>query len=232
MGEKKRSFPVKALILAIVFIAILPILPIIISGKWNWWEVWVYTVLSILGFILSRYFAGKKNPGLLAERAKYTEHEDAEKWDKTLSPLMGFGGVLILIVVGLDSRFGWTMPLSLFLRLVGLGLLFAGHALGSYALYENTFFSGMVRLQTDRGHHVIDTGPYAWVRHPGYVGALLTYLGTPLFLNSWWAFIPMTLMFAVLIYRTALEDRFLQENLEGYKEFTKKTKYRLFPGLW
>jgi protein-S-isoprenylcysteine O-methyltransferase Ste14 len=232
MSEKKRSFPVKALILAIVFIAVLPLLPIFISGKWNWWEVWGYAVLSIVSFILSRYIAGKKNPGLLAERAKYTEHDDAEKWDKILSPLMGSGGVLILVVVGLDALYDWTMPLSLFLRLVGIGLLFTGHILGAYALYENTFFSGMVRLQTDRGHYVIDTGPYAWVRHPGYAGALLTYFGTPLFLNSWWAFIPTIFMITILVYRTSKEDAFLQENLPGYKDFTEKTQYRLFPGIW
>lgn len=232
MTESKKTVPVKAVILAFLFIVVLPLLPFFISGQWDWWEVWLYAGTSVVSFIVSRVIAGKKNPGLLEERSKYTSQEDAESWDKVLSPLVGFGGVLILIVAGLDARFDWTASLSLTLRLVGFGVYLAGHFLGGYALVENAFFSGMVRLQEERGHHVIDTGPYAWVRHPGYTGALLTYVGTPLLLNSWWGFIPTAFMFAVLILRTAKEDRFLQENLEGYRDFTQKTKYRLFPYIW
>lgn len=222
----------KSLILAIIFIAVLPLLPIFIAGDWGWWEVWLYAGISVVSFIVSRIIAGKKNPGLLAERGKYTDHEDTQPWDKILSPLVGFGGVLILIVAGLDAVLGWSAMLSFPLRMIGLVILLAGHVLGGYALVENAFFSGVVRLQKERGHHVIETGPYAWVRHPGYAGALLTYVGTPLLLNSWWAFLPVVFMWTVLIYRTQKEDRFLQENLDGYKEFTQKTKYRLFPGLW
>jgi len=232
MAESKKSVPVKAIILVVVFIIVLPLLPIFISGQWGWWQVWLYAGISVVSFILSRAVAGKKNPGLLQERAQFGEQDDAESWDKVLSPLVGFGGVIILIVAGLDARFGWTATIPVSVQIVGLLVHLLGHVLGGYALVENTFFSGMVRLQEERGHHVIDSGPYAWVRHPGYAGALLTYIGTPLLLNSWWGFIPAAFMFAVLILRTAKEDRFLQENLEGYKEFTQKTKYRLFPGIW
>lgn len=232
MTQNNAKFPMKSLILAIIFIAVLPLLPIFIAGDWGWWEVWLYAGISVVSFIVSRIIAGKKNPGLLAERGKYTDHEDTQPWDKILSPLVGFGGVLILIVAGLDAVLGWSAMLSFPLRMIGLVILLAGHVLGGYALVENAFFSGVVRLQKERGHHVIETGPYAWVRHPGYAGALLTYVGTPLLLNSWWAFLPVVFMWTVLIYRTQKEDRFLQENLDGYKEFTQKTKYRLFPGLW
>mgnify|MGYP002684581587 CR=1 FL=1 len=97
---------------------------------------------------------------------------------------------------------------------------------------ENRFFSGVVRIQTDRGHQVVTTGPYRFIRHPGYVGVLWTYLAMPLFLDSIWAFVPAVLTLAASILRTAWEDKTLQEELPGYKEYAQKTKYRLFPGIW
>lgn len=159
--EPAKKFPVKVWFLAILFIAVLPLLPIFISGKWGWWQVWLYAGISVVSFVLSRAAANKKNPGLLAERAKYTDQEDAQPWDKLLSPLAGFGGVFILIAAGLDARFNWTTGLASALQVCGWLLLLAGHFLGDYALVENAFFSGVVRLQTERGHHVIDSGPYA-----------------------------------------------------------------------
>jgi protein-S-isoprenylcysteine O-methyltransferase Ste14 len=104
--------------------------------------------------------------------------------------------------------------------------------LGSYALIENRFFSGMVRLQEDRGQHVISTGPYGWVRHPGYSGALLTYIATPFLLDSLWSFIPVVLITIILFIRTALEDKTLQEKLSGYSGYAKKVRSRLIPGIW
>jgi protein-S-isoprenylcysteine O-methyltransferase Ste14 len=107
-----------------------------------------------------------------------------------------------------------------------------GYVLSSWALLENRFFSGVVRIQKDRGHQVVSTGPYGFVRHPGYAGALLAYLVTPVLLDSTWAFIPAVLMAGVVILRTALEDRTLQEELPGYKDYARKTRYRLLPGIW
>jgi protein-S-isoprenylcysteine O-methyltransferase Ste14 len=99
-------------------------------------------------------------------------------------------------------------------------------------LVENRFFSGMVRIQTDRGHRVVSTGPYRWIRHPGYAGALLTYLSTPVFLGSRWAFLPVVLVTVVLVIRTSLEDTALQEELDGYREYATQVRYRLIPGVW
>lgn len=90
----------------------------------------------------------------------------------------------------------------------------------------------MVRLQTDRGHQVVSSGPYRWMRHPGYAGAILTYLATPIFLDSLWAFIPTVLTTILFVIRTALEDRFLQGELEGYSDYAKRVRYRLLPGIW
>jgi protein-S-isoprenylcysteine O-methyltransferase Ste14 len=111
-------------------------------------------------------------------------------------------------------------------------VLLLGYSFSSSAIVENRFFSGTVRIQSERGHHVVSTGPYRFVRHPGYAGALWGYLVIPLLLDSAWTFIPAVLLVGVLILRTALEDKTLQEELPGYKEFAQKTRYRLVPGLW
>jgi protein-S-isoprenylcysteine O-methyltransferase Ste14 len=136
------------------------------------------------------------------------------------------------LIAGLDALFGWSPPFSLPLKILSLVIILAGYALGSYALIENRFFSGMVRIQADRGHQVVTSGPYRWMRHPGYAGALLAYLATPLFLDSGWAFLPAVLIVIVLIIRTRLEDRALQDELEGYAEYAKRVRYRLLPGVW
>ncbi len=116
--------------------------------------------------------------------------------------------------------------------MVGLALLLAGYALASYALIENAYFSGMVRIQTDRGHQVVSSGPYRWVRHPGYTGALLAYLGTPLLLDSIWALLPAVFLTVALIIRTRLEDQTLQAELDGYRDYAQRVRYRLLPPVW
>jgi protein-S-isoprenylcysteine O-methyltransferase Ste14 len=204
----------------------------LISWQWDWWEAWVYAIISILGFAISRVLAARRHPDLIAERARYMQHENAKPWDKRLAPFLGVGGILIMVVAGLDELYGWSPTYSLPLKILALLIILAGYALGSYALIENRFFSGMVRLQTDRGHQVVSSGPYRWMRHPGYAGALLTYLATPLFLDSGWAFLPTAFITIVLVIRTALEDRFLQDELEGYRDYARRVRYRLLPGVW
>lgn len=139
---------------------------------------------------------------------------------------------MILLVAGLDARFGWSPSVSLTLKVMALVMIVGGYALGSYALIENRFFSGMVRIQTERDHHVVSSGPYRWVRHPGYVGAIVVYLATPLLLESGWSFLPAVLLTALLIIRTALEDKTLQEELAGYRDYAGRVRYRLLPRVW
>ena len=117
-------------------------------------------------------------------------------------------------------------------KLFALVLILVGYAIGSWALMENRFFSGVVRIQVERGHQVVTTGPYRWVRHPGYAGALLTYWLTPVLLDSLWTFLPVAAMTVVLIIRTALEDRTLTSELLGYAEYAGRTRFRLLPGIW
>ncbi len=216
----------------LVIVVLVPFLPILITQDWLWWQAWAFAIVSIVGFIAGRVLAERRHPGLLAERAKGFDHADMKSWDRPLAPLVALGSVLIPLVAGLDVRFGWSGDYSVAANWAALVVMIAGYALGTWALVENRFFSGVVRIQTDRGHHVVSGGPYRWVRHPGYVGAVLAYLATPVLLNAAWAFVPALGAAAVLVIRTRLEDATLMEELDGYRAYAERTRYRLLPGVW
>lgn len=234
MGDPKKPLHVSlsVLIQLVIVLLIFPLLPILITWRWNWWQAWVYYVLLVLAFILSRYLANRRHPDILQERASYMEHQDTQSWDKLLSPLTAFSSVFIVLVAGLDRRFGWSGDFSLLLNWIGIFLLAGGYALSSYALIANRFFSGTVRLQEERGHHPVSDGPYRWMRHPGYSGSLLSSIGIPLLLGSAWAFLMVGVALVILVTRTRLEDRFLQDNLPGYQEYARRVRFRLLPGIW
>ena len=230
--HQKMKLSARVIIQMLFFVVVVPFLPLLISGRWGWWEAWLYAIIGILGFAVSRALAARRHPDLLAERARFLQHEDAKTWDKLLAPLVGLGGGLVPLVAGLDALFNWSPTFSLTMKILALVILLAGYALGSYALIENRFFSGMVRIQAERGHQVVSGGPYRWVRHPGYAGAILSYLATPLFLDSPWAFLPAAFLTIVLVIRTSLEDGVLQAELEGYRDYASRVRYRLLPGVW
>jgi protein-S-isoprenylcysteine O-methyltransferase Ste14 len=232
MKDQQRIITPRLIIQMLFFIVVIPFLPLLISRDWDWWEAWVYAIISILGFVISRVLATRRHPDLIAERARTTQHEDTQPWDKQLAPLLGIGGVLVMLVCGLDELLDWSPTFSLSVTIIALIAILLGYVLGSYALIENRFFSGVVRLQADRGHRVVTSGPYRWIRHPGYAGALLTYLATPFFLDSSWAFLPTVFVVILFIIRTYKEDRFLQDELEGYHDYVKRVRYRLLPGVW
>ena len=232
MNQDQKTVSPRIIIIMLFFIVVVPALPLLISRHWGWWEAWVYLIFCIVSFAISRLLAARKNPDIIKERAQFMQHDNTQSWDKLLAPFSGIGGGLIPLIAGLDALFGWSHAYSINLKILALIIILAGYVLGSYALIANRFFSGTVRLQTERGHHVISGGPYRWIRHPGYVGGILTYLATPIFLDSVWVFLPAVFVTLVLVIRTALEDRFLQNELQGYREFAQRVRYRLFPGIW
>jgi len=231
--NSKNNFSVWRIIpQMLLFVVVMPFLPLLISRHWQWGEAWVYAIIYILGFAISRVWAGRRHPDLITERARFMKHEDAKPWDKLLAPLSGLGGGAMMVVAGLDALFGWSGSFNLVVKIVSLLFIVVGYVLGSHALIENPFFSGLVRIQTERGHRTISSGPYRLVRHPGYAGAIMTYLASPFFLDSLWAFLPAVLITIILVIRTYLEDRTLQEELDGYLDYTKRVHYRLVPGVW
>lgn len=200
------------------------------AGRLDWPAAWIYTgVLVIIQFVTAAILLNV-SPELLAERAQIGE--DAKKWDIVLAVLTAYGPVLILVVAGLDARNGWSPGVPAVIQVTGLVVLVLGHALTTWAMVANKFFSGVVRIQEERGHTVASSGPYRYVRHPGYVGALLFDLATPFALGTLWALVPAMLVTVVIIIRTALEDKTLQAELPGYDEYTGQTRYRLLPGVW
>ena len=159
--------------------------------------------------------------------------EDTKPWDKALLSLFGLAYLFVPITGALDAgRYGWSsMPQALWV--LGLVLYAVFTFFTTWAMAVNTHFEKTVRIQTDREHRVIDTGPYRIVRHPGYAGTILGFLLSPPFLLlSWWALVPAGAAALVLVVRTALEDRFLRRELEGYAEYAKRVRYRLVPFLW
>ena len=229
---QQKTLTPRVVVQALLFVVVVPFLPLLISWRWDWWQAWAFGILCVLNFAASRALAARRNPDLIAERARFLQHEDAKPWDKVLAPLVGLGGALVPLVAGLDVRSGWSPAFCLPVHLLSLGVLLGGFALGDWALVENRFFSGMVRMQIDRGQQVVSSGPYRWVRHPGYAGALWSYLATPLFLDSAWAFVPALFLIIVLVVRTGLEDRALRDELPGYRDYAGRVRYRLFPGVW
>jgi protein-S-isoprenylcysteine O-methyltransferase Ste14 len=148
---------------------------------------------------------------------------------------MSIIGIIVLavyIVAGLDVRFGWTTGFSTELQIAGVIVTIVGYAVVVWATASNAFFSLIVRIQEERGHSVATGGPYRFVRHPAYVGSILAYLATPIMLGSWWAILLGGLSALLLIVRTTLEDKTLEVELDGYKEYAARVRYRLLPGVW
>jgi protein-S-isoprenylcysteine O-methyltransferase Ste14 len=232
MDDRGITFSFKFMFLFLLIVVVVPFLPLLISWRWSWWEAWVFAIINISSFAISRALAARRHPDLLVERSRFLQTTEAKPWDRLLSPMVGAGSGLIPLVAGLDELFGWSPDLGIPVKIVSLALILAGYALASYALIENRFFSGVVRIQSERDHQVVSSGPYRWMRHPGYAGAALAYLATPFFLDSSWAFVPAVLITIILVIRTYLEDQTLQAELEGYRGYAGRVHYRLLPGVW
>lgn len=200
------------------------------AGRLNWKEGWLF-VAAFWGFLLFIFTWGLiKDPALLKERSRMGKN--VKSWDKIIIRIYSFLVIVLFCIAGLDSgRFYWS-SVPVFMQIVGwIGLIVAG-TLVWRTMVTNTYLSSMVRIQNDRGHKVITTGPYQFVRHPMYVGVIVCIMCIPWILNSWWAFIPGMMITLLFLIRTSLEDKTLHQELDGYKEYAQKVKYRLFPGIW
>ncbi len=203
---------------------------IICSGKWDWFWGWVYWTLLTLAMASHVVVLVPLNPALLADRAGGLSQPGTKRWDVWLTMIAGLAFTSIMVVAGLDERWGWTGTISIGWHVTGILLFIIWWILFLWAMASNPFFSEGVRIQED--HQVTMHGPYRLVRHPGYFGNLVGCLGQPLLFGSWWAFIPAVLTIIAFAVRTSLEDRTLQEELNGYSEYVKQVRYRLIPGIW
>ena len=212
---------------------LIPLILLICGGDLGWWQAWLYSLLICAVGIGGRLWAEHRHPGLMAERQNIENIQNAKAWDKVLAPLMAVSiGFPMVIVAGLDHRYNWSAEFSLWLIVIGFILISLGYAFAAWALAENRFFSSVVRIQTDRGHVVCDSGPYRFVRHPGYAGNILPLFGIVLALGSVWTLIPAAVALIITVIRTVFEDKTLQEELPGYRDYARRVRYRLIPGLY
>jgi len=212
---------------------VVPLVLLVLGRDPGWWQAWVFSLLVQVAGVGGRAWAERRHPGLQADRMRFGRGQQVEPWDRVLAPLMAFSVLYLLVIVGsLDHRYGWTTPFPTWVNLVGLLLCAWGYGFGAWALVENRFFTSTVRIQTERGHEVCDSGPYRVVRHPGYAGTLLAVAGMPLALDTLWTFVAAGFALVVSVVRTVLEDRTLMEELPGYPEYARRVPYRLFPGVW
>jgi len=216
-----------ATLLAAACVLALALLP---AGRWDYWQGWTLSI-ACAAFSLGKFllFAHKKD--LICERMH--PGPGTKWWDKLFYALYMPAFLGVVVVGGLDAgRFVWSPAMHWSVYLAGWTAFLAGGALATWSAWVNSFFSSVVRIQSERGHRVVREGPYRYVRHPGYVGGILLAPGTALVLGSLWALIPAGATIILLVARTYLEDAMLQRELHGYGEYAAETRYRLLPGLW
>jgi protein-S-isoprenylcysteine O-methyltransferase Ste14 len=200
------------------------------AGRWDWTMGWAVVGIVALWVIATGLAVIPRYPELLAERLG--PRKGGKTWDAAIMGVVGLGTIARYIVAGLDVRLGWTTGMPSALPVIGLVITVLGYALVVWATGSNAFFSQIVRVQKERGHAVATGGPYRFVRHPSYVGTILVELAIPIMLGSWWALIPGGLDAILFVVRTALEDKTLQAELDGYSDYAARVCYRLLPGVW
>lgn len=202
----------------------------VFAWRVDYYQGWIYSGMSIAGLIMDFLISGA-DVALIKERGK--PGAGAKKWDKQILGFSALATIIAYAVAGLDSgRFHWSAHLNWGICLLGMVLVFIGQLLFLLAKKTNTFFSSIVRIQKDRGHTVCDTGLYKFVRHPGYAGMIISWIGFPLLIASTWTIIPVSIAIVLLLVRTKLEDKVLINELSGYSEYVKKTRYKVIPLLW
>jgi protein-S-isoprenylcysteine O-methyltransferase Ste14 len=201
------------------------------AGTFDWPQAWIYLAFASVLSFAGGFWLARRDPGLLAERLGSLIQRDQKRWDKLLMAVMLTVWIAWLILIGLDRRYGWSeVPLAF--QALGFALLCIGSYLVFLTFKANSYAAPVVKIQKERGHAVATTGPYAYVRHPMYAGALLFVLGAPLLLGSWWGLGAALIVFPVIGLRAVLEERTLAAELEGYADYAARVRFRLVPYLW
>ncbi|MFC7476169.1 methyltransferase family protein [Dankookia sp. GCM10030260] len=198
----------------------------------DWPAFWAFLALFGLGSLAVGLFLLRHDPALLRERMTLPVHGNQSRRDKLLLLGVGLLWCFWLFGMGRDAAGHGFAGLPGWLQVLGALLFLGGYAMTAWTFAANSFASPAVRMQPERGHHVIDTGPYAHVRHPMYAGALLLFLGMPLLLGSPLGLLGFPIGAAVLALRTRWEEAALRAGLPGYDDYTHRVRCRFVPGLW
>lgn len=222
----KTGYFIKHLFGTLLFFSIL----FISAGRLNYWQGLIYLIIGLIMFSLN-YTVFRLDSELMNERSK--PGEGTKKWDKLLLGLSFLITIAMYIVAGLDSgRYHWSQDFHWSIYFIGIILTVSGQLLFLIAQKQNKFFSSTVRIQNEREHTVCDTGLYKIIRHPAYLGSIIQSLGFPLLIGSLWSIIPISLLVALFVIRTYLEDKTLKNELKGYLEYSNKTRYKIIPFIW
>jgi protein-S-isoprenylcysteine O-methyltransferase Ste14 len=199
------------------------------AGQLDWLWAWVYLGISLAGALLNGILLLRISPEMVAERGR---PRGMRRWDMAVSGVWLAMYLVLPLVAGLDARSGWSPALGVIWHVAGAIAYAVGFELTVWAMLANAYFSVVVRVQGERGHAVCRTGPYQFVRHPGYVGYMVQFMSTAVLLGSLWALLAALVAAVAMLVRTALEDRVLQAELPGYVEYAREVHYRLIPGIW
>jgi protein-S-isoprenylcysteine O-methyltransferase Ste14 len=221
----------KLLLQNVIWVAVMGALLFVPAGTLHWPAAWVFLgTVAALGVVCGGWLA-KTDPALLAERMNPMMQRGQPFADKVFMPVFGLAALTWFVTIGHDARIhAFHFPFAL--QALGMAMLLVSTSFVMWVMRANSFASPVVKLQTERGHRVISSGPYAYVRHPMYSASVLFFGGAPLLLGSWWG-LAMAPLFAVLFaIRARIEERALVDGLPGYADYTRQVHYRLLPGLW
>ncbi len=227
--EKQDSGGAQRLAQALMPVFIHALILFVAAWRLDWWAAWAFVAASAAFASLNVLIILPKNPGLVARQGS-AGNENVDRWDRALTRLVTACTLVLLVVAGLDERFGWTRVFAPWVQVAGLASFVLGLALVSWAMASNVSFLSAARVQN--GQSVATGGPYRAVRHPGYVGATMAAVGRAALFGSAWALISAGLIACAFVICTALEDRTLRAELPGYADYAQRTRYRLLPGVW
>ena len=231
MEEKLTKSGIKAFLAPIRWIIVIGLVFFLASGEISILRAWIYIGIYALGGLIIGIILLKKSPKLLNDRGKM--QEGTKQFDKyVILTYFVFAIVITPFVAGIDRRLNLIELLPFFYLYIAIVLYIFSTIFSTWPMLHNPFFEGTIRIQKEKNHIVINTGPYKIVRHPGYLGMLLGSISLPLALGSVLAFIPLLIMIILIFIRTYYEDTTLQKELTGYSEYCKKVKYRLIPFIW
>lgn len=232
MAEARQSFgsnALQALVRLAVSLFAIALLLFWPAGTLDWPRGWHFLLVVTAVVLASLFVTWRKYPQILT--APRNIRPGTKRWDYFFVALINGGMLATLPVAGLDHRFGWTAPPD-WLVLLGYLVMLAGFAGTAWARLTNRYFEPGVRIQSDRDQQVVDTGPYAQVRHPGYLAGSLMAVGIALSLGSLWALVPAGVVVLALVLRTLGEDATLRAELRGYSDYAGRVRYRWLPWLW
>jgi protein-S-isoprenylcysteine O-methyltransferase Ste14 len=229
--EREIAMIAKLLLQNLIWIAAIGALLFVAAGTLYWPAAWVFlATIAVLG-VSGGLWLARTDPELLAERMRPMMQSDQPTADKKFMLAFGLVALIWFIVIGLDQRMHASdVPPAL--RVLGWAMLLLSTGFTLWVMRENSFAAPVVKLQAERGHRVVSTGPYAWVRHPMYSGTVLFFAGAPLLLGSWWGLAMAPLFVVLFAIRARIEERALIAGLPGYADYAARVRYRLLPGLW